>query len=99
MRQQIDLKTDGGKQSHQLWMTNDDDLYFQQIMAWDSKVVGAKTRLGGDFASPIFYYISPQKALLLSSGKGKLNLSFSFLFYSFLNATRVPNNFLTYLKK
>ena len=41
----------------------------------------------GDFASPIFYYISPQKALLLSSGKGKLNLSFSFLFYLFLNAT------------
>ena len=87
MRQQIDLKTDGGKQSHQWWMTNDDDLYFQQIMAWDSKVVGAKTRLGGILLRLYFITFPPKKALLLSSGKGKLNLFFSFLFYLYLNAT------------
>ena len=80
-------------------MTNDDDLFFQQIMEWDSKVVGAKTRLGGILLRLYFITFPPKKALLPSSGKGKLNLSFSFLFYLFLNATCVPNIFLTYLKK
>lgn len=63
-------------------MTNDDD--FQQIMEWDSKVVGAKTRLGGFCFAYILLHFPPKKALLLSSGKGKFKLFFPFFFFIFI---------------
>ena len=74
----------GNKVINDGWpLTNDDDLYFQQIMAWDSKVVGAKTRLGGILLRLYFITFPPKKPFFWVRERANSIFLFPFFFILF----------------